>query len=153
MSPNKNLSFLTYSPIFALSFLNNTKTLKMNTVFVPVDFSLVSYNAADYAAAMLKDVSDSNLVLFHMYEKDHERELAETQLAQLKDSLAKDSPVKIETVLAKGDDLIDEIERIVHSSHVAFVVMGMTGKSGLELVFMGSNTLKLVDKNICPVLI
>ena len=94
MSANKNLSFLTYSPIFALSFLNNTKTLKMNTVFVPVDFSLVSYNAADYAAAMLKDVSDSNLVLFHMYEKDHERELAETQLAQLKDSLAKDSPGK-----------------------------------------------------------
>ncbi len=45
----------------------------MNTVIVPVDFSLVSYNAVDYAAAMLKDVSDSNLVLFHVYEKDHER--------------------------------------------------------------------------------
>ena len=28
----------------------------MNTVIVPVDFSLVSYNAVDYAAAMLKDV-------------------------------------------------------------------------------------------------
>ena len=122
----------------------------MNTVIVPVDFSMVSYNAADYAAAMLKDVSDSNLVLFHLYEKDHEAELAETQLGQLKDSLGKGSPVKIETVLVKGDDLIDEIERVVNHRHADFVVMGMTGKSGLELVFMGSNTLKLVDKNICP---
>src|SRR6476659_2563052 len=113
MPVNKNLSFLTYSPIFALSFLNNTKTLKMNTVIVPVDFSLVSYNAADYAAAMLNDVSDSSLILFHVYEKDHEGELAETQLGQLKDGLAKESPVKIETVLVKGDDLIDEIERVV----------------------------------------
>jgi len=125
----------------------------MNTVIVPVDFSLVSYNAVDYAAAMLKDVPDSNLILFHVYEKAHESELAETQLAQLKDSVLKDRPVQLETVLVKGDDLIDEIERVVHHRHADFVVMGMTGKSGLELVFMGSNTLKLVDKNICPVLI
>ena len=66
----------------------------MNTVIVPVDFSLVSYNAVDYAAAMLKDVPDSNLVLFHVYEKDHESELAETQLAQLKDSAGKGFPGK-----------------------------------------------------------
>lgn len=125
----------------------------MNTVIVPVDFSLVSYNAADYAAAMLKDVKDSTLVVFHMYDKDHEAELAETQLGLLKDSLAKDCPVTIETVLVKGDDLIHEIERSVHHHHADFVVMGMTGKSSLELVFMGSNTLKLVDKNIVPVLI
>jgi len=125
----------------------------MNTLIVPVDFSLVSYNAAEYAAGMLKDVSDSKLVLFHMYEKEHEAELAETQLTQLKNSLGKDSPVAIEADLVKGDDLIHEIERIIHHYHADFVVMGMTGKSGIELVFMGSNTLRLVDKNICPVLI
>jgi len=125
----------------------------MNTVIVPLAFSLVSYNAADYAAAMLKEVPDAKLVLFHVYEKDHEGELAETQLGLLKDSLAKEWPVTIETALVKGDDLIHEIERVVHHHHADFVVMGMTGKSGLELVFMGSNTLKLVDKNICPVLI
>ena len=86
----------------------------MNTVIVPVDFSLVSYNAADYATAMLNDVQDSKLVLFHMYDKEHEHEVAETQLALLKESLAKDSPVKFETELVKGDDLIHEIERIIH---------------------------------------
>jgi len=125
----------------------------MNTLIVPVDFSLVSYNAAEYAAGMLKDVADSKLVLFHMYEKEHEAELAQTQLTQLKNSLGKDSPVAIEADLVKGDDLIHEIERIIHHYHADFVVMGMTGKSGIELVFMGSNTLRLVDKNICPVLI
>ena len=64
--------------------------------------------------------------------------------------VSKDCPVNIETVLVKGDDLIDEIERVVHHRHADFVVMGMTGKSGLELVFMGSNTLKLVDKKYLP---
>lgn len=150
---NKNLSFLTYSPIFALSFQTIPKHRKMNTVIVPVDFSLVSYNAAEYAAAMVKEVKDAQLLLFHMYEKDHEAELAETQLGLLKESFGKDSPAKIESVLVKGDDLIDEIERVVHHNHADFVVMGITGKSALELVFMGSNTLKLIDRNICPVLI
>ena len=86
---------------------------------------------------MLKDVPDSNLVLFHMYEKDHESELAETQLAQLKDSVAKDCPVKIETVLVKGDDLIDEIERVVHHQSHRFCCDGHDRQIGIGTGFYG----------------
>lgn len=125
----------------------------MKTVIVPVDFSLVSYNAADYAAEMLAGVNGANLVLYHMYEKDGDQELAEIQIGQLKDDLAKKSVVNTETVLVKGDDLINEIERVVHHRHADFVIMGITGKSALEQVFTGSNTLKLVEKKVCPILI
>jgi nucleotide-binding universal stress UspA family protein len=125
----------------------------MNTVIVPVDFSLNSYNAAQYAAAMLTGVYGANLILYHMYEKDNEQGLAETQLMQLKDELSKKNIVKTETISVKGDDLIDEIERVVHHRQATLVVMGITGKTALAQVFMGGNTLKLVDKNICPVLI
>jgi nucleotide-binding universal stress UspA family protein len=125
----------------------------MTTVIVPVDFSLTSMNAAHYAAKMLTGVYGVNLVLYHVYEKEDEEELANTQLAQLKNQLSKDSIVKIETISVKGHDLIEEIERVVNHRHADLVVMGITGKTGLEQVFIGSNTLKLVDKNICPVLI
>ena len=37
--------------------------------------------------------------------------------------------------------------------HADLVVMGITGKSAMEQTFVGNNTLKLVEKNVVPVLI
>jgi nucleotide-binding universal stress UspA family protein len=125
----------------------------MNTVVVPVDFSITSMNAAHYAARMLKGVYGANLVLYHMYEKDSEESLANEQLEFLKKDLLKESIVKIETMTVKGDDVVDEIERVVRHRHANLVVMGITGKSSLAQVFFGSNTVKLVDKNVVPVLV
>jgi nucleotide-binding universal stress UspA family protein len=125
----------------------------MNTVIVPVDFSPASVNAAHYAAKMLTGVYGANLILYHVFEKSGEEASANASLKDLKEEIGKESIVKTETIAIKGDDLIDEINRVVRHRHAELVVMGITGKSGLEQVFMGSNTLKLVDKNVCPVLI
>lgn len=125
----------------------------MNTVIVPVDFSQASSNAAMYASQMLTGVYDVHLVLYHMYEKQNEEEQANEQLNALRNKLSATGFVKIETIAVLGDDLIGEIERVVRHRHASLVVMGITGKTALEQVFMGSNTLKLVDKNVCPVLI
>jgi nucleotide-binding universal stress UspA family protein len=125
----------------------------MNTVIVPVDFSETSSNAAVYAAKMLKGVYDANLILYHMYEKSSEESSANEQLNALKARLAETNAVKTETIAVEGSDLIDEIDRVVRHRHASLVIMGITGRTALEKVFMGSNTLKLVDKNICPVLI
>jgi len=125
----------------------------MNTVIVPIDFSITSMNAAHYAAKMLKGVYGANLVLYHMYEKDSEENMANEQLGFLKKDLVKDNIVKIETMTVKGDDVVEEIERVVRHRHANLVVMGITGKSALEQVFFGSNTVKLVDKNVVPVLV
>jgi nucleotide-binding universal stress UspA family protein len=125
----------------------------MNTVIVPVDFSPTSFNAAHYTTKMLTGVYGANVILYHVFEKDNEEASANAQLNQLKEQLGKDSIVKIETLAIKGDDVIDEINRVVRHRHANLVVMGITGKSSIGQTFFGSNTLKLVDKNVCPVLI
>jgi nucleotide-binding universal stress UspA family protein len=125
----------------------------MKTVVVPVDFSETSLNAARYAQKMLTGAYGVELILYHMYEKKNEEQAANQQLSDLQKTLAKDSAVKTECIAVLGDDLIDEIERVVNHRHADMVVMGITGRTALEQVFMGSNTLKLVDKNACPVLI
>ncbi|MER3498652.1 MAG: hypothetical protein C4308_08480 [Chitinophagaceae bacterium] len=125
----------------------------MNTVIVPVDFSPTSLNAAEYAAKMLTGVYGANLVLYHMYEKSSEETSANEQLNDLKKKLSDKHIVKMETIAVLGDDLIEEIDRVVKHRHANLVVMGITGKSAIAQVFIGSNTLKLVDRNVCPVLI
>jgi nucleotide-binding universal stress UspA family protein len=125
----------------------------MNTVVVPVDFSIPSMNAANYTASMLTGAYGANLILYHMYEKESDEDLANEQLGYLKKDILKHGIVKVETISVKGDDVVEEIERVVNHRHADLVVMGITGKSGLEQVFFGSNTLKLIDKNVCPVLV
>jgi nucleotide-binding universal stress UspA family protein len=125
----------------------------MKTVVVPVDFSTTSLNAARYAAKMLASSYGTDLILYHMYEKKNEEEESNRQLLNLRGELTKNSALRMETIAVYGDDLISEIERVVHHRHASFVVMGITGKTALEKVFIGSNTLKLIDKNVVPVLI
>ncbi|HEY0432698.1 MAG TPA: universal stress protein [Chitinophagaceae bacterium] len=125
----------------------------MKTVIVPVDFSMASLNAATYASKMLAGSAGMDLVLYHMYEKKNEAAVVEEQLANLKTSLAQSSTLSIETISVHGDDLIDEIERVVRHRHADLVVMGITGRNAIEQVFVGSNTLKMVDKRLVPVLI
>ncbi len=125
----------------------------MKTVVVPVDFSTTSLNAAAYAVKMLTGSYDTDLILYHMFEKKHEESVVTDQLLNLQNALSKDSPLRMESIAVHGDDLISEIQRVVHHRQADMVVMGITGKTGLEQVFVGSNTLKLIDKNVVPVLI
>lgn len=52
-----------------------------------------------------------------------------------------------------GGDLVDNITRLVQSYRATLVIMGITGRSAVQQAMIGSNTLKLVDKNLYPVLI
>lgn len=125
----------------------------MKTIIVPTDFSPTANNAAEYAANMLKGQYDASLILYHMYEKADHAVTANHSLDDLKKKLSSAIPIKIETISVEGDDLIDELERVVRHRQANMVVMGITGRSAIEQVFMGSNTLKLVDRNVAPVLI
>jgi nucleotide-binding universal stress UspA family protein len=125
----------------------------MQTVVVPVDFSQVSLNAARYAVSMLAGAYDTNVILYHMYEKKSEEDEAREQLLSLQNELSRNCPLRFETVVVNGEHLINEIERVVHHRRANLVVMGITGKTALEQTFIGSNTLKLVDQNVAPVLV
>jgi len=58
--------------------------------------------------------------------------------------------------MEEGGDFIDALEKQARHSDAHLIVMGITGKTGkskLEQVFLGSNTLKMIEKNVCPVLV
>ncbi|HVZ55562.1 MAG TPA: universal stress protein [Chitinophagaceae bacterium] len=125
----------------------------MKTVIVPIDFSETSLNAARYAAQMLKEQPDTRIILYHMFEDKEEADNAGEYLESLKQELEAKGDRHIEVVKEMGEDLIDCLERLAYQKTATLIVMGITGKSPLQQILIGSNTLKITDKNICPVMI
>jgi nucleotide-binding universal stress UspA family protein len=125
----------------------------MTTIVIPTDFSATANNAARFAFDMLKGQHDVNIILYHVYEKAAHANAAEEQLIALKNELNGQQVLRVETITVQGDDLIDEIERVVRHRQASLVIMGITGKHAFAQMFMGSNTLKLVDRDMVPVLI
>jgi nucleotide-binding universal stress UspA family protein len=125
----------------------------MNTVIVPVDFSETSLNAAKYAAQLLTGHYGVTMVLYHSYSKTSEAESATESLEKLKTDLIKDHIVKIEVLAHEESDFVDGLEKAARHRKVDLVIMGITGKSAIAQVLFGSNTLKMAERKVCPVLI
>lgn len=124
----------------------------MQTVIVPLDFSQTSLNAAHYAFNMYKDRADVNLILYHFYKDGDDAEAEKNYLENLKNEFAV-SATPTETVTESGDNFIDSLAAFAHIKGAFMIIMGLTGKTPLEQRFSGSNTLKITEKNVCPVLI
>jgi nucleotide-binding universal stress UspA family protein len=125
----------------------------MQTVIVPVDFSNISLNAARYAMQLLTGHYGVNMILHHVYEKKSFAAEANQKLEQLKTELREFGIVKIETLAEEGSDFIAELEKLARHRVADLVIMGITGRSPIGQTFIGSNTLKMVEKKVCPVLI
>ncbi|MFT3683186.1 MAG: universal stress protein [Ferruginibacter sp.] len=124
----------------------------MLTVIIPLDFSHTSFNAAHYAAAMYKGHPNARLILYHFYEDDADISVAERYLKSLKDELSVHVS-SVETELESGDNFIDSFAKYAHVMGAYMIVMGLTGKTPLEQRFSGSNTLRMAEREVCPVLI
>lgn len=124
----------------------------MVNVIVPLDFSQTSFNAAHYAAGVFKDRVEVTLILYHYYEGHEDVEAARAQLNSLKSEL---EPLcaHIDIELESGDHFIDSLAAYAHVKGAYMVVMGLTGKTPMAQRFSGTNTLRLAEKEICPVLI
>ena len=131
---------------------NQTVKLIMN-IIVPIDFSVISLNAARFAANMLKGQYEATLVLYHLYDDAKKENEAKMDLRKLKDSLLDENIVKIEYIAEEGSDFIDCLERKVRHLDASLVVMAITDKSKLEQVFTGSNSLRMIERSLCPVLV
>ncbi len=125
----------------------------MNTVIVPVDFSETSLHAARYAAQLLTGHYGVTMILYHSYSKSSEAAQATESLEQLKVVLMKDNVVKMETLAHEESDFVDGLEKAARHRRADLVIMGITGKSAIAQVFFGSNTLKMAERKVCPVLI
>lgn len=141
------------NPKFIPQPTTRNKLTAMKNVIIPVDFSETSLNAARYAADMLSGQAEANVILYNMFDK---MEDADTALEYL-ESLAKEFNDKgvsnTEIIKEQGDDLIDSLDRLAFQKASGLIVMGITGRSSVAQTLIGSHTLKMAEKNICPVLI
>ncbi len=125
----------------------------MHRVIVPVDFSETSLNAARFTAQMLAGKKDAVAVLYTNYEHAGDHDVVVGYLESLKKEFLANGVEKVEYESEMGGDLIDNIARLAHTIRATLLVMGITGKSEVRQAMFGSNTLKLVDKSLLPVMI
>jgi nucleotide-binding universal stress UspA family protein len=126
----------------------------MKDVIIPVDFSEVSLNAARYAADMLSGKPDTHVILYNMFTDQKESKTAGKYLESLKtEFLQKGVADNIECVKEYGEDLIDCLGRLAYQKNAELIVMGISEKDEWKRLFTGSNTIKMAEQNICPVMI
>ncbi|MEP7108577.1 MAG: universal stress protein, partial [Ferruginibacter sp.] len=94
-----------------------------------------------------------DMLLYHSFSKASEEVKAKEDLIALKKELMTSYAVIIDILVHKDDDFVEGLERAVRHRKADLVIMGITGKSSLAQVFFGSNTLKMVETKVCPVLI
>lgn len=136
-----------------INFQETPKLDSMKTVVVPFDFSPISLNAAKYATRMLTGYYGITMVLYHAYRNTEDRDEVMLELDRLREYLRTVGIVKTEIMSGQSDDLIASLERLCLDVNADLVVMGITGRSAVEQKLIGSNTLRMMEKNICPVLI
>lgn len=125
----------------------------MQRIIIPIDFSATSLNAARFAAKMLAGKPDTLIILYNNYLHDSEYEISKNYIESLQQELLDKGDTAVEYELEKGGDLIDNLDRLAHTRRATLVVMGLTGRSEMQQKFIGSNTLKTVDRCLYPVMI
>jgi len=139
----------------------------MKTFLVPTDFSETSKNAARYAAQIARQYRDIHIILYNLSDEyapgsdgsptsDDEhgrRKIMELALESVKTDLCRFTDCQITCVAEEGSSLIDSLDRFARHHAVDLIIMGITGSTRLEQIFMGSNTLKMANRGTCPVMI
>lgn len=124
----------------------------MLQVIVPIDFSETSLNAAHYAVKMYAGRLDVNIILYHFYTNENDRDVDVKFLESLKAEFLAYLP-NIEILNESGKTFIESLTAYAHVKTAYMIIMGLTGKSSLAQRFSGSNTLKMAEQDVCPVLI
>ncbi len=125
----------------------------MKTIIVPVDFSRPSINTANYAIKMLTGQHDMQVILYHAYEKNTEAEHSNELIEELKQRLASSGIANVTTHIEESTDFPEALSRFARHHAAQLIIMGLMGRSKLTQMFLTGKTLKIVDKNPCPVLI
>ncbi|HEX6334474.1 MAG TPA: universal stress protein, partial [Flavisolibacter sp.] len=92
-------------------------------------------------------------ILYHVFDDEEGEHEVSNRLRALKDKLLDENIIKVEWIAEYSYNFIESLERKVRHLDAALVVMGVTEKSKLEQVVAGSNSLDMIDKNLCPVLV
>jgi len=155
--------------------LENAITAQLDEIYlvknmlVLTDFSDAALNAARYAAALTQQLKTANLILYHSYESitvpaitfapvspgaAESPELSLEKIRGLKDDLGNliAEATKIE-VRTDERPLVTAVNTLTRHQHIGLVAAGITGKSNMEKILIGSNTLLLAKNCSAPLLV
>jgi nucleotide-binding universal stress UspA family protein len=139
----------------------------MQKFLVPTDFSETSKNASNYAAQMAAAIPGAKVILINVSDKftagsdgspltetkKDRRTILQQALTNMAQEMRNLANVEIDFVIEEGSSLVETLDRYVRHQGISMIVMGITGASRLEQLFIGSNTLDMVDAGVCPVMI
>ncbi len=139
----------------------------MNNFIVPIDFSETSKNAARFAAHISTLVPDAHLILFNVFSTieagsdgtpldvdDNDRKaVMQVALQSVKTELSNITTSGMSCVVVESNNFVDSLEKYVKANDIQAIVMGITGSTLLGQILMGSNTLKVVARDMSPVII
>lgn len=136
----------------------------MKTFLIPVDFSDVSYTAAQYAVDMAAHLHAKLVIFYHSYAHrpsdgyDEHTEYQKTTLKHLEKMAAKlHLPAAFSSgqfvYLADDKPVRSGVEAIVEQYAVSLIVMGIAGLSDIENTLIGRNTMAVAESGAAPLLI
>jgi nucleotide-binding universal stress UspA family protein len=147
---------------------NNKPTpFKLRKILVPLDFSVCSKKALQYAVPLAKQFGAS-LALLHVVQEgypvggefatmDYTRcgkelcDLTEKQLAVLaREELSPGVPAA--TLVRRGNP-VQQIVDVARDLEIDLIILSTHGRTGLKHVFLGSTTENVVRGAPCPVLV
>ncbi|MBC8768665.1 universal stress protein [Arenibacter sp. BSSL-BM3] len=144
----------------------------MKRILLPTDFSDYSFQAIGYALSLFKNIN-CRFFLIHTYMPpvynaeylvgspgliglgDVMQETSMTQLEKLKNRLQKEhnNSKHSFTVQTSFNTLLNEVMETVESEGIDLVVMGTKGATGAKEILFGTNTVHIIKKANCPVLV
>jgi nucleotide-binding universal stress UspA family protein len=135
----------------------------MKKFLVPVDFSLPSESAAEYAIEMTKDIPGAEIILYHVYkndifsllknsEDDSQKKATDADLKIIKDFL-KNSPNQKIIIESEEGSFIDNISKYVLSNDIDMVIMGISGHSIMANVNIGNDTVNMISNISTPIMV
>lgn len=136
----------------------------MKTFLVPVDFSDVSYTAAQYAVDMAAHLHAEKVIFYHSYAHrppegyDGQNGYHSPTLRHLEKMAAKLNAPSTQSTdgflfLADDKPVHAGVEAIVAEHTVSLIVMGIAGLSDIENTLIGRNTMAVAESGAAPLLI
>jgi len=145
----------------------------MKNILIPTDFSENAWNAIEYALALFKK-EECNIHLLNTYTpaiassrfmaasvengmfENAAKRTSKKGLKNLVDRIKRDfnNPKHSFKTTSSFSFLVDEIKEVLDNEEIDCIVMGTKGASGLQEVFMGTHTVKVIRAiRNCPVFV
>ena len=136
--------------------------IRITQILCPVDFSEISQHALDHAAAIARWY-EARLTLLYVFAnlptmdlpplvlEDSDRERLTRTMREMAARVPSDLPIDFR--VQEAGYVHDEILAQISATHADLLVLGTHGRSGLQRLFLGSVTEKVMRKASCPTLV